>query len=100
MPEGTRQVDSPAGSPPREMLGEKIEERRSGDDEMPDLSRANRTLDALDFFGTWKLLDGLTDAAFFGKNKNYALGNTPEQRYMGIWSDGVPVRELIVTDHP
>ncbi|MGA2706783.1 MAG: alpha/beta hydrolase fold domain-containing protein [Steroidobacteraceae bacterium] len=100
MPEGTRQVDSPAGSPQREMLGEKIEERRSGDDEMPDLNHANRTLDALDFFGTWKLLDGLTDAAFFGKNKNYALGNTPEQRYMGIWSDGVPVRELIVTDHP
>jgi len=44
------------------MLRERIEERRGGDDEMPDLSHANRTIDALDFFGPWKLLDGLTDA--------------------------------------
>jgi acetyl esterase/lipase len=52
------------------------------------------TVDAMDFYGTWKLLDGLTDAAFFGKNRQYALGNTPQQRYMGQWSDGTPVKEL------
>ncbi len=57
-------------------------------------------VDALDYFGTWKLLDGLTDAAFYGKNRDYALGNTQKQRFMGVWSDGVPVRELVVTDNP
>ena len=54
----------------------------------------------LDYYGYFKLFDGLTDAAFFGENREYALGNTPEQRYMGKWSDGTPVKELIVTDNP
>jgi dienelactone hydrolase len=57
-------------------------------------------VNALDFYGTWKLFDGLCDAAFYGKNREYALGNTPQQRFMGVWSDGVPVRELKVTDKP
>lgn len=57
-------------------------------------------VNALDYYGTWKLLDGLTDAAFFGKNREYALGNTPQQRFMGRWSDGTPVKELKVTDKP
>lgn len=55
---------------------------------------------ALDFYGTWKLFDALTDAAFYGKNREYALGNTPEQRYMGTWSDGTSVKEMEVTDTP
>jgi acetyl esterase/lipase len=57
-------------------------------------------VNALDFYGTWKLFDGLCDAAFYGKNREYALGNTRQQRFMGIWSDGVPVKELKVTDRP
>ncbi|HJT66905.1 MAG TPA: alpha/beta fold hydrolase [Pyrinomonadaceae bacterium] len=57
-------------------------------------------VNALDFYGTWKLFDGLSDAAFYGKNREYALGNTPQQRLMGVWSDGVPVKELKVTDKP
>ena len=57
------------------------------------------TTNALDF-GLWKLLDGLTDAAFYGKNREYALGNTQQQRFMGKWSDGVPVKELVVTNKP
>jgi acetyl esterase/lipase len=57
-------------------------------------------MDTLDYYGTWKLFDALIDAAFYGKNREYALGNTPEQRYMGKWSDGIPVRELLVTDDP
>jgi len=61
---------------------------------------AGRVVDALDFFGTWKLLDALTDAAFYGKNREFALGNTPQQRFMGRWSDGVPVKELFVTGRP
>jgi len=55
---------------------------------------------AYDYLGLWKLFDGLTDAAFYGKNREYALGNTPQQRSLGTWSDGVPVKELTVTDKP
>lgn len=53
--------------------------------------------DCMDWFGYWKLFDGLCDAAFHGKNRNYALGNTPEQRFMGKCSDGHPHDELHVT---
>ncbi len=55
---------------------------------------------ALDFYGFWKLFDGLTDAAFYGKNREYALGNTPQQKYMGEWSNGTPRKELIIIDQP
>ena len=59
---------------------------------------AQRHADALDYFGTWKLFDALCDASFLGTNREYALGNTPEQRHMGTWSDGHPVRALEVKD--
>ena len=58
------------------------------------------TLDALDWYGTWKLLDALMACSFDGTWCEYALGNTPEQRFMGVWSDGVPVMEPMVTDDP
>lgn len=56
--------------------------------------------DAMDYYGLWKLFDALCDAAFFGKNREYALGNTPQQRFMGKWSDGTAVKELKVSDKP
>ena len=58
------------------------------------------TVDAMDYYSTWKLFDALTDYAFYGINEEYCLGNTSEQRFMGLWSDGTPVKELIVTDNP
>jgi predicted esterase len=57
-------------------------------------------LDSIDYYGFWKLFDGLTDAAFYGQNRSYALGDNFSQRFMGTWSDGVSVRELYVTDNP
>lgn len=56
--------------------------------------------DAYDF-ALWRWFDALSDTAF-GDNKirKFALGNTPEQRAMGNWSDGRPVREPTVTDEP
>src|ERR1041384_5270004 len=57
-------------------------------------------VNALDFYGTWKLFDALCDAAFYNKNREYALGNTTQQRFMGRWSDGVAVKELVVIDKP
>lgn len=63
-------------------------------------SRIRRGLaaDAIDYYGFWKLFDGLCDAAFHNRHREYALGNTPEQQFMGKWSDGTPVRKLVVSD--
>lgn len=58
--------------------------------------RGERVTNALDYYGTWKLFDGLSDAVFRGVHREYALGNTPQQRYMGEWSDRMPVRELMI----
>lgn len=55
---------------------------------------------ALHWYGFWKWFDGLTDAAFHGKNREYALGNTAQQRCMGKWSDGQAVVEPKVTEEP
>lgn len=50
--------------------------------------------DANDFYNYWKLTDALIDYVVTGDGYTYAFGNTPEQRFMGLWSDNVPVREL------
>jgi acetyl esterase/lipase len=42
----------------------------------------------------WKVWDALRSCAYFGKNCRYALGNTPQHRSLGRWSDGVPVIPL------
>ncbi|HTD29602.1 MAG TPA: alpha/beta hydrolase [Xanthomonadaceae bacterium] len=80
--------------------GHKGGERPPANHDMPDFTDTAESVNALDYYGTWKLFDGLTDAAFFGTNRKYALGDTPEQRFMGVWSDGVPVKQLKVTDRP
>ncbi|NOZ64331.1 MAG: alpha/beta hydrolase fold domain-containing protein [Caldiserica bacterium] len=81
----------------RQRLRERISKRKEKDEN--ELTETN-SVNALDYYGLWKLFDGLCDAAFYGKNREYALGNTPKQRFMGKWSDGTPVKELIVTDNP
>jgi len=56
--------------------------------------------DAMDF-KLWALFDALTQTAFGDEaNRDHALGNTPEQRSMGRWSDGTAVAEVVVTDEP
>jgi len=55
-------------------------------------------VDALDWYGFWKDFDALRDCAFYGTNCGYGVGDTPEHRFMGFWSDGTPVRELQITD--
>ncbi len=57
-------------------------------------------VDAYDWKGYWRWMDALCDAAFRGRNREFALGDTPEQRDMGTWSDGVRVMEPLVTDRP
>lgn len=57
-------------------------------------------VDALDWYGTWKWADALMACSFAGKDCQYALGNTHEQRFMGLWSDGTPAAEAQVTQNP
>lgn len=65
-----------------------------------DSDPAVHNLSSMDYYGHWKLFDGLTNAAFYGRDREYAIGNTPEQRFMGKWSDGTPVEELRITKNP
>jgi pimeloyl-ACP methyl ester carboxylesterase len=53
-------------------------------------------VDALDYYALWRTGDALLDAAFTGQHRACCLGNTPQQRGMGRWPDGTPVRELAV----
>lgn len=85
----------------RQRLESRLGKRRELDNNgFPDLEAGSLSTTALDYYGLWKLFDGLTEAAFYGKNRKYALGNTPQQHFMGKWSDGTPVKELVVTDTP
>jgi hypothetical protein len=59
-----------------------------------------RTRDTLDYYGYWKICDGLFDAAFRGMNREYAFGNTAEVRFMGHWSDGRAVEPATVLSLP
>lgn len=53
--------------------------------------------DAVDYYAVWKLSDALFACASSGEWCAYAFGDTPEQRFMGVWSDGVPVTGLETT---
>lgn len=51
---------------------------------------------SLDYFGYWKLTDGLLDFVFRNENLEYAFGDTEQQRFMGIMSNGEPVQPMVV----
>jgi hypothetical protein len=75
-------------------------EFRKGMVNMPLYSDLVDSINAQDYYGYWRLFDALCDAAFYGKNRDMALGNTEKQRFMGKWSDGKPVKELLVIEKP
>ncbi len=57
--------------------------------------------DAHDFYGVYRILDALADYAFNGQEeaRRIALGGgSAEQRFMGLWPDGRPVREMFAGD--
>ena len=72
-----------------------------------------RGIDAMDWFGTFRLFDGLCDPDIGRRSRNirrelprqkvpreFVLGNTELQRFMGFWSDGIPIRGLLATERP
>lgn len=52
------------------------------------------TVDAYDWGFCWRSFDALRSCALTGRLCRYALGDTPENRYIGTWSDGTPIRGL------
>jgi hypothetical protein len=58
------------------------------------------SVNALDWYGFWKLGDALRDCGFLGTSCTTALGNTAAQRNLGTWSSGTPVVPLQVTTAP
>ncbi|MFG3168554.1 discoidin domain-containing protein [Streptomyces sp. NPDC048200] len=53
----------------------------------------NAAVDALDYNLIWRQWDALRHAALDGTDTDIALGDTPEHRFLGYWSDGTPIRE-------
>ena len=47
---------------------------------------------AYDWEFCWKVWDALRSCAFTGSDCDLALGDTPQHRSNGTWSDGVPDR--------
>lgn len=79
----------------RKRMAERAKERLA--EKGLDLSASSQepaVTDALDYYGTWKLFDALSAAAFEGKWRDIALGGGPAQLDMGKWSDGTPVQPL------
>jgi acetyl esterase/lipase len=64
------------------------------------IPETERRTDALDFFAHWKAWVSLQSCANEGTLCEHALGNTPEHRRMGVWSDGTQVREQVIADAP
>jgi pimeloyl-ACP methyl ester carboxylesterase len=53
-------------------------------------------LNEVDFNCYWKLGDALMEFSCNGSCGDIAFGNTPQQRFLGVWPDGRAMRELDV----
>lgn len=54
------------------------------------------SVDALDYYGYWKLLDALMSCTFEGRWCSHVMGSGEPLRAMGRWSDGRRVNEAAV----
>jgi hypothetical protein len=54
-------------------------------------STSGAGVDTFDWGFCWKDFDSLRACAYYGRDCEYTLGNNPQHRYIGTWSDGVPV---------
>jgi hypothetical protein len=60
------------------------------------IAAATAATNVVDYHCYWKLSEALCECVYSGLRCSFAFGNTPEQRWMGEWSDGTPVNELVV----
>lgn len=66
----------------------------------PLASGTDDTVDTLDWYGTWKFFDLLTDCTFLTLNCTDALNGSVAAYNMGRWSDGRSVAQPTITDTP
>ncbi|MEO8155974.1 MAG: hypothetical protein ABI605_23155 [Rhizobacter sp.] len=57
-------------------------------------SAALQNIDAYDWNFCWKTFDAMRSCAFEGTDCESGVGDTPQHRSNGIWSDGTPVHAL------
>ena len=60
-------------------------------------------MNGFDHYAIFRYFDALSDYTFNGseQGKHIALGSgSKEQRFMGLWNDGTPVKEAIAGDNP
>lgn len=57
-------------------------------------------IDAMDYNGTWRLFDAMNQILWDNGDRNLVFDNTEQQRNMGFWSDGKPIRGLLSSDRP
>jgi len=96
-----RQYPDPYGLPPITAFHNEcysVDSKYDSGMRNPTVGRAFRLgyTNATDYYGYWKLFDALLACARRGDHCSVALGDTPEQRFMGYWEDGRPIRELDV----
>jgi hypothetical protein len=70
----------------------------AGDDPGAALGPGFSKPNAYDWNFCWKVWDALRRCAYNGTLCKYALGNTPQHRSNGRWSDGVPVTPLKIQE--
>lgn len=63
----------------------------------PTSNTSSSRLDALDWYGYWKLADALRNCTINGTECGKATGRTSQEAYLGRWSDGIPVHPLSIT---
>lgn len=57
-------------------------------------------IDVIDWLALWRSQDALMSCASSGSDCDVALGDTPEHRFMGTWSDGTPIVPLLISQGP
>jgi pimeloyl-ACP methyl ester carboxylesterase len=74
--------------------------RAIADHSVPSGTAGKEKLDVLDYYGVWRCMDALCDYTLQSDSnaREAALGSgAPTQRFMGVWPNGTPVRELTAT---
>lgn len=68
----------------------------------PMVARAVRShgVDAMDFLGLWRVFDDLWNAAFAHDDGLGALDEGDSACFMGVWSNGTPIRGFLATKRP
>lgn len=59
---------------------------------------ASTSLNTLDFYGYWKVVDGVFDWVTAGRYPREVFGHGAETRFLGLWPDGTPYKPALIED--